>query len=128
MTASPRRARDLGAGVSTALGLRHSEHLIGVHLNYIQAAYKPYLAPGTEITAAERQFQAARRPNGMTKTVLTPHLQGTRPQTPAYALNDSPLAWRLGSLRSFGSGPIVEGISTAAFREMLSWQMSRFTG
>ena len=49
---------DLGASVSTALGLRHSEHLIGVHLNYIPDSYKPYLAPGTEITAAERQFQA----------------------------------------------------------------------
>jgi pimeloyl-ACP methyl ester carboxylesterase len=49
---------DLGASVSTALGLRHSEHLIGVHLNYIPGSYKPYLAPGTEITAAERQFQA----------------------------------------------------------------------
>src|ERR1700744_702841 len=40
---------DIGAGVSTALGLRHSEHLIGVHLNYIPGSYKPYLAPGTEI-------------------------------------------------------------------------------
>jgi len=26
---------DIGAGVSNALGLRHSEHLIAIHLTYI---------------------------------------------------------------------------------------------
>jgi len=37
---------DLGAGVSTGLGLRHSEHVIGIHLNYIPGSYRPYLPPG----------------------------------------------------------------------------------
>src|ERR1700733_11718692 len=31
---------DLGAGVSTALGLRHSERIIGIHLNYIPGSYR----------------------------------------------------------------------------------------
>ena len=94
---------DIGAGVSTALGLRHGQHLIGIHLNYIPGSYKPYLAPGTEITAAERQFQvdAARwyEENG-----AYAHLQATRPQTPAYALNDSPAglaAWILEKFREW---------------------------
>ena len=88
---------DIGAGVSTALGLCHSEHLIGVHLNYIPGSYKPYLAPGTEITADERQFLADAA-HWYGENGAYAHLQSTRPQTPAYALNDSPAglaAWIL---------------------------------
>lgn len=88
---------DLGAGVSTALGLRYSEHLIGIHLNYIPGSYRPYIAPGTEITAAEQQFLADAA-DWYDQNGAYAHLQGTRPQTPAYALNDSPAglaAWIL---------------------------------
>ncbi len=94
---------DIGAGVSTALGLRHSEHLIGVHLNYIPGSYKPHLAPGTEINAAERQFQADAA-RWYDENGAYAHLQGTRPQTPAYALNDSPAglaAWILEKFREW---------------------------
>ena len=94
---------DIGAGVSTALGLRHSEHLIGVHLNYIPGSYKPYLAPGTEITSAERQFQADAA-QWYDENGAYAHVQGTRPQTPAYALNDSPAglaAWMLEKFREW---------------------------
>src|SRR5215213_5990541 len=31
---------DFGAGVSTALGLRHPDRLVGVHLNYIPGSYQ----------------------------------------------------------------------------------------
>jgi pimeloyl-ACP methyl ester carboxylesterase len=94
---------DIGAGVSTALGLRHSEHLLGVHLNYIPGSYRPYLAPGTDITAAERQFLADAA-QWYDQNGAYAHLQGTRPQTPAYALNDSPAglaAWILEKFREW---------------------------
>jgi pimeloyl-ACP methyl ester carboxylesterase len=94
---------DIGAGVSTALGLRHSEKLIGVHLNYIPGSYRPYLAPGTEITDAERQF-VADAAHWYDQNGAYAHLQGTRPQTPAYALNDSPAglaAWILEKFREW---------------------------
>jgi pimeloyl-ACP methyl ester carboxylesterase len=94
---------DIGAGVSTVLGLRHSEHLLGIHLNYIPGSYRPHLAPGTEISDAERQFlaDAAR---WYDRNGAYAHLQGTRPQTPAYALNDSPAglaAWMLEKFREW---------------------------
>ena len=109
---------DLGAGVSTALGLRHSEHLIGIHLNYIPGSYKPYLAPGTEITAAERQFQAEAA-RWYDENGAYAHLQGTRPQTPAYALNDSPVglaAWILEKFREWSDcgGDIYSSFSRDA--------------
>ncbi len=94
---------DLGAGVSTALGLRHSEHLLGIHLNYIPGSYRPHLAPDAEITVEERQFlfDAA---GWYDQNGAYAHLQGTRPQTPAYALNDSPAglaAWILEKFREW---------------------------
>jgi pimeloyl-ACP methyl ester carboxylesterase len=109
---------DIGAGVSTALGLRHSEHLIGVHLNYIPGSYKPYLAAGSEITDEERQFQAAAA-RWYDENGAYAHLQGTRPQTPAYALNDSPAglaAWILEKFREWSDcgGDVYKSFSRDA--------------
>jgi len=47
---------DFGAAVSTILGLRHPQHVVGVHLNYIPGSYRPYLEPGTKLDHIERQF------------------------------------------------------------------------
>ena len=47
---------DIGAGVSTALGLRHSEHLTGIHLNYIPGSYRPYITADTVLTPSEQAF------------------------------------------------------------------------
>jgi pimeloyl-ACP methyl ester carboxylesterase len=80
---------DLGAGVSTALGLRHSERIIGIHLNYIPGSYRPYLPPGTTPNATEERFLASAA-SWFDENGAYAHLQGTRPSTPAYALNDSP--------------------------------------
>jgi hypothetical protein len=75
---------------------------MGIHLNYIPGSYRPHIAEG-EMTTVERQFSldAARwfDANG-----AYAHLQGTRPQTPAYALNDSPAglaAWILEKFREW---------------------------
>lgn len=94
---------DIGAGVSTALGLRHAGRVIGVHLNYIPGSYRPHVADETELTQAERSFlaEAARwyDENG-----AYAHLQGTRPQTVAHALHDSPAglaAWILEKFRDW---------------------------
>ena len=47
---------DFGAAVSTILGLRHPQHVVGVHLNYIPGSYRPYLEPGTKLDHIEPQF------------------------------------------------------------------------
>ena len=94
---------DLGAGVSTALGLRHSEHIIGVHLNFIPGSYRPPIAPDAELTPAEQKF-AGDAARWYDQNGAYAHLQGTRPQTPSYALNDSPAglaAWILEKFREW---------------------------
>lgn len=94
---------DLGAGVSTALSLRHSEHLLGIHLNYIPGSYRPHLEQGAETTPAERTFLADAA-HWYDQNGAYAHLQATRPQTPAYALNDSPAglaAWIVEKFRAW---------------------------
>ncbi len=88
---------DFGAGVSTALGLRHPDRLLGIHLNYIPGSYRPYLAPGAPLQPVEEEFlkDAAR---WYDEQGAYAHLQRTQPQTASYGLNDSPAglaAWIL---------------------------------
>ena len=80
---------DFGAGVSTALGLRHPDRLLGIHLNYIPGSYRPYLASGAPLQPIEEEFlkDAAR---WYDEQGAYAHLQRTQPQTAAYGLNDSP--------------------------------------
>lgn len=88
---------DIGAGVSTMLGLRHPERMIGVHLNYIPGSYRPFLEEHRRLSGVEEQFLASTalwaEANG-----AYAHIQRTRPQTAGYGLNDSPAglaAWIL---------------------------------
>ncbi|GGH04143.1 epoxide hydrolase family protein [Silvibacterium dinghuense] len=94
---------DLGAGVTTALGLRHAECLIGIHLNFISGSYRPHLPEGAALSEAEQRFlrdaAAWYDENG-----AYAHIQGTRPQTLSYGLHDSPAglaAWIVEKFRAW---------------------------
>jgi pimeloyl-ACP methyl ester carboxylesterase len=94
---------DIGAAVSTVLGLRHAAHIIGIHLNYIPGSYRPYVADQTELTQAEHSFLAELARWNDNHGAYA-HLQGTRPETAAFALNDSPAglaAWMLEKFREW---------------------------
>lgn len=94
---------DLGASVSTALGLRHHEHVTGIHLNLIPGSYRPHIGNKIALTAAEQDF-AGEATRWYDQNGAYAHLQATRPQTPAYALNDSPAglaAWILEKFREW---------------------------
>ena len=94
---------DLGAGVSTALGLRHPDRIVALHLNYIPGSYRPFLEPDTKLTSAEEEFfKVAGR--WADERGAYAHVQRTRPQTVAYGLNDSPTglaAWILEKFREW---------------------------
>ena len=86
---------DFGAGISTALALKHSGNMLGLHLNYIPGSYLPYL-PGTEkFTDEEIQFQKNAEAWYVAEGAYA-HQHRTKPLTLAYGLNDSPMglcAW-----------------------------------
>lgn len=81
---------DWGASVTTCLGLRYSEALIGLHLNYIPGSYKPLLGSGSpKLSATETAFLEAQE-NWLRAEGGYGHAQATKPQTLAFGLNDSP--------------------------------------
>ncbi|MCZ7440391.1 alpha/beta fold hydrolase [Micromonospora sp. WMMC241] len=86
---------DWGSVISTRLGGIDSEHVVGVHLNYLPTPPPPGWTgeadlpePDRARLARIRQLMAQRHPHQI--------LYAARPQTVSYALNDSPagqLAW-----------------------------------
>ena len=95
---------DWGATIATRLALAAPERVVGIHLNYIPGSYAPDLGPGSRpLSPAETSF-VADRDRWLEEEGAYGHLQRTRPRTPAYALNDSPvglLAWIVEKLRSW---------------------------
>lgn len=94
---------DIGASVSTALGLRHPERLLGIHLNYIPGSYQPHIAGDEELGADEKEFLRCRAAWFEAEGGYS-HVQGTKPDTLGPALNDSPVglaAWIVDKFRSW---------------------------
>ncbi|QHA82472.1 alpha/beta fold hydrolase [Pseudomonas mediterranea] len=87
---------DIGAGVSTWLGVRFPEQVAGIHLNYIPGSYRPPLGETEPPQTAEETLFLQRAAAFADAEGAYAHLQRTKPQSLAVGLNDSPaglLAW-----------------------------------
>ncbi|MGF1582226.1 MAG: epoxide hydrolase family protein [Gemmataceae bacterium] len=86
---------DWGAAVARWLGTYDSKHVIGVHLNFVPVRTPKGPNAYKGVTKAERiRFQ--KRQQELRNHRAYGAIQGTRPQTLGYALNDSPVglaAW-----------------------------------
>jgi len=94
---------DIGAGVSTAIALRHPEALAGLHLNYIPGSYEPYVRDLQQLSREESEYLVRRREWADAEGGYA-HVQGTKPDTLGPALNDSPIglaAWIIDKFRSW---------------------------
>jgi pimeloyl-ACP methyl ester carboxylesterase len=81
---------DWGASVTTCLGFLFPNRVPGLHLNYIPGSFQPPDDPaGQDLTEEERAFLATRAAWVETEGAYG-RIQATRPQSLAYALNDSP--------------------------------------
>ncbi len=81
---------DIGAGVSSWLACRYPERMAGLHLNFIPGSYRPYLGEDQPaVSEEERQFQD-RVAAWADQQGAYGRLQGTKPQSLAFGLNDSP--------------------------------------
>ena len=82
---------DWGAQVTARLGFSYRSQLIGIHTTSVSGApTRPY--PGTrELSAAEQEVLEA-RVRWQQEEGGYSHIQGTKPQTLSYGLNDSPTA------------------------------------
>ena len=90
---------DWGAAVTTYMALEAPERLLGIHLSGLDNAP----TPATPLSAAEQAFVAATDHWDATERGYS-FEQGTKPQTLAYGLTDSPVAlaaWILEKWRSW---------------------------
>jgi pimeloyl-ACP methyl ester carboxylesterase len=84
---------DIGAGVTTRLGLHHPDRMLGIHLT---AVTSPYLGPEAAPLTPDEETNAREAERWSEEEGGYSHLQRTRPQTAAYGLQDSPVglaAW-----------------------------------
>ena len=92
---------DIGAGVTTRLGLKNPQNVIGLHLTDV--AYS-YLGPEVRaVSQAEQRFlEEERRWDEEEGAYMS--MQATKPQTLSYGLNDSPAglaAWIVEKFRAW---------------------------
>ena len=86
---------DFGAGISTALALKHPDKMLGLHLNYIHSSYFPFLSKTESLTEEEIRFQQDADAWYIAEGAYA-HQHRTKPLTLSYGLNDSPVglcAW-----------------------------------
>jgi pimeloyl-ACP methyl ester carboxylesterase len=123
---------DVGAGVSGMLGMLHPDRVTAVHLNGPAPGF-PFGPPIDLHGLSEADQVRARRFNEFQADGLGYlQLQATRPQTLAYALNDSPvgqLAWIVEKFREW-TDPAAELPEDAVDRDRLLTNVSLywFTG
>lgn len=103
---------DWGAFISSVLGMRHPDKLIGVHLNLLAVRRDPR-EPATNAEEAAYLVQLAR---WLKEETGYQWIQGTKPQTLAFGLTDSPAglaAWIAEKFRTWtdGDGVIENAVS-----------------
>lgn len=92
---------DIGAGITSRLGFAHRRWVTAIHLTAVR---DPYLGPGARPLSAREQQLVAEMKEWDAREGAYSHIQGTRPQTLAYGLNDSPAglaAWIVEKFRNW---------------------------
>ena len=95
---------DLGAGISRLLAINDAEHVAGLHLNLCSADPPDPNNPTAGVPPAEVALMRERAAFWTDEERGYSHIQGTKPQTLGYGLNDSPVglaAWIVEKYRSW---------------------------
>ena len=94
---------DWGASVTARLGFSYPENVIGVHQTSVTRP-APYLGPGSRPISKPEEDYLADRDRWQRAEGGYSHIQGTKPQTLSYGLNDSPAglaAWIVEKFRTW---------------------------
>jgi len=80
---------DWGASVTAKLGFAHGDKVIGIHSTSVTRP-TPYLGPGSRPLSEVEKGLLQSREGWQAAEGGYAHIQGTKPQTLSYGLNDSP--------------------------------------
>ena len=95
---------DWGFWISAATALRHPDHVLGLHLNYVSGRFRPAVDEAEQPLSPEERNYLARASDWSEAEGAYIAIQGTKPLTLAYALSDSPIglaAWHVEKFRSW---------------------------
>ena len=94
---------DWGASVTAKLGYSYPENVIGIHSTSVVRP-TPYMGPGSVPLTEAEEGLLKQREDWLAAEGGYSHIQGTKPQTLAYGLNDSPAglaSWIVEKYRSW---------------------------
>jgi pimeloyl-ACP methyl ester carboxylesterase len=94
---------DIGSSVTEAMAGISPESLVGIHLTDVPYWHIMFEVSPDELSEVEREYLERGQEWGMREGAYA-YLQSTKPQTPAYALNDSPAGlagWMVEKFRSW---------------------------
>lgn len=86
---------DVGAGVTSQLGRFFPQQVMGIHISSVDLLWPSPLPNETQLSESEKKY-ISNSAKWDKEEYGYGHIQGTRPQTLAYGLNDSPIglaAW-----------------------------------
>jgi pimeloyl-ACP methyl ester carboxylesterase len=106
---------DIGAGVSSWMAYRFPEHVAGLHLNFIPGSYRPPLGKAEPPISEQEQTYLDAAAEWASHEGGYAHMHGTKPQTLAYALTDSPVALAAWIVEKFRSWSDCAGDVTSIF-------------
>lgn len=105
---------DIGAGVSAWLARLYPDQVAGIHLNYIPGSYRPGMDEASAPISITEQAYLDEAAAWSAKEGAYAALHGTKPQTLAFSLSDSPVglaAWIVEKFRSWSDcGGDVESV------------------
>lgn len=105
---------DIGAGVSAWLARLYPDQVAGIHLNYIPGSYRPGMDEASAPISITEQAYLEEAAAWSAKEGAYAALHGTKPQTLAFSLSDSPVglaAWIVEKFRSWSDcGGDVESV------------------
>jgi pimeloyl-ACP methyl ester carboxylesterase len=93
---------DWGSLITAAMAREYPDQVLGIHLNML--GVRPNTGPGTPPLTEEEQAWLQRAQAGRDEETGYQRIQGTRPQTLAYGLTDSPVglaAWIVEKFRAW---------------------------
>ena len=96
---------DWGAMVTTYLGTKHADRMVGIHLNMVVAYPENRENPPMDGVTQDEMMELMRMPQFLREETGYQRIQGTKPQTLSYGLNDSPAglaAWIVEKFHSWG--------------------------
>jgi microsomal epoxide hydrolase len=103
---------DWGAVITRRLAEAHAEHILGAHFNFLLAFPDDMSAPDAWEGVTPQELQAfTESAKRIADGTAYSEIQGTRPQTLAYGMHDSPaalLAWQLEKFEAWSHAPLDE--------------------